>query len=80
MDQEAGVEAVTDELVADQLEVYIKACHCGHDRASHYWDHEGKSGNCLARGCECKAYVNEHDPKPVVPKTRSMVDQFKWGI
>lgn len=40
-------------------------CHCGHDRLSHAEVGPGvPRGDCLALGCDCKAYVNEFDPAP----------------
>lgn len=48
---------------------YKQQCHCGHDIASHYKDldmEEPARMGCLARGCECKKYLNEWEPKPTV--------------
>lgn len=51
-------------------------CHCGHDRLSHAPDYSAPvgivmpRGNCMARGCDCKKYVNEFDPKPKPRLTR----------
>jgi hypothetical protein len=51
----AGLEAMSER----------QTCHCGHDVSTHYRD--GATGErfaCLAMGCDCTRYVNEHAPKP----------------
>lgn len=43
-----------------------EACHCGHDKATHYLDHASTPAercSCLASCCECVRYVNEFEPK-----------------
>ena len=42
------------------INIYKTICHCGHDKDTH---HDGID-NCLAACCDCKAYVNEHEPLP----------------
>jgi hypothetical protein len=45
----------------------IQACHCGHDRASHYLDRScdpAELAACLCRGCECRVYADSDEPKP----------------
>ena len=36
-------------------------CHCGHDRATHYFDERGP-GDCLAQACECCGYKHVDQP------------------
>ena len=62
-----------------------ETCHCGHDKATHYREHGGAStvhASCLAMGCACALYVNEHDPKPSPPispsKAAPMPDLDNW--
>jgi len=43
-----------------------EACHCGHDKATHHRDLATATVvACLARGCDCPAYVHQDAPKPV---------------
>lgn len=47
--------------------IYTEICHCGHDKSSHYLDHDAvppERITCLCTGCECKRYVHEGEPKP----------------
>jgi len=40
-------------------------CHCGHDKATHYFDVGPKGrekGDCLAKGCDFKGYTHEDSP------------------
>lgn len=52
-----------------------ETCHCGHDKSSHYRDAgDGKLYSCLCRGCECRAYANEFEQKPVPPDPITLTD------
>ena len=59
--------------MSDQIEQYIRACldkKCQHSPDSHYPDSrlglDGQAlpfrGTCLARGCECKLFVEPAPP------------------
>jgi len=48
-------------MSGDSITTHHQTCHCGHDVCSHF----DKTYSCLCSGCDCRAYVNEHDRKPV---------------
>jgi hypothetical protein len=53
---------------------YTEICHCGHDRATHYRDLTvlpHVTAACLARGCDCPAYLNEREPRPAVLRRKN---------
>lgn len=49
----------------------VQACHCGHDRASHYLDRSrdpAELAACLCGGCDCRAYADSDGPKPATAR------------
>jgi hypothetical protein len=43
---------------------HLQVCAgCGHDRSTHHFNARGP-GDCLARGCPCKAYLRSRDTLP----------------
>jgi hypothetical protein len=62
---------VTYDAPPDKVVQLVRDCanrHCQHDRSNHFWDARG-SGNCLAKGCDCKEFEEpKHDTIPAPPK------------
>jgi hypothetical protein len=60
---------------------YQTNCHCGHDRASHYVEQKGTPpAACLARGCDCKKYVNDREPKADWKAAQGRRDTWPGGF
>ncbi len=41
----------------------VRVCACSHDRSTHHFDARGP-GDCLARGCVCRGFVEPRDTLP----------------
>jgi hypothetical protein len=51
------------------FEMYVRVCHCGHHKTSHYEE----SGTCLGVLCDCSRYTDRDDPKPQAMKAAPVV-------